>query len=216
MRLLALGDSYTSGEGVTEQERWPNHLARMLRSHGAEIGDPEIIARTAWTTDELSDAIDQANPQGPYALVFLLVGVNDQYRSRPVESFESFFEPLVLRAISLAGAEARRAIVVSIPDWGATPFAEGRDRELISREVEAYNKRAREIAAAAGVHWADVTEISRMMLTEPALVAIDGLHPTGEMYRRWAESLVPAAIAALRSSRSPDSREVRLGGNVAK
>ena len=196
-RFLALGDSYTIGEGVEARERWPNHLAQMLHGRGLAIGDPEIIARTAWTTDELSDAIDEAAPEGPYDLVSLLIGVNDQYRSRPVESFEEFFAPLVRRAVSLAGGAARRTLVISIPDWGATPFAEGRDRDLIAREIETYNKRAREIAERFGALWADITGISRAMLREPVLVATDGLHPTGEMYRRWAESFLPVVLTAL-------------------
>lgn len=196
-RFLALGDSYTIGEGVEPRERWPSHLAQLLRARGADISDPEIIARTAWTTDELSDAIDEAAPAGPYDFVSLLIGVNDQYRSRPVESFEEFFGPLVRRSISLAGGEAKHTLVISIPDWGATPFAEGRDRDLIGREIEAYNKRAREITEKSGALWADITGISRAMLLEPVLVASDGLHPTGEMYRRWAESLLSIVLAAL-------------------
>ena len=193
LRFLALGDSYTIGEGVKAPERWPDHLVRLLRDGGLEIADPEIIARTAWTTDELADAIDAAIPIGAYHLVTLMIGVNDQYRSRPVASFEEYFTPLLRRAIDFAGGRAGRTLVLSIPDWGATPFAEGRDRELIAREIETYNVRAQALAEAAGARWGDVTAISRAMLKEPALVASDGLHPTGEMYRRWAEALRPLA-----------------------
>jgi lysophospholipase L1-like esterase len=173
-----------------------------LRTRGVEIDDPHIVARTAWTTDELSDAMTVDRPSGPYDLVSLLIGVNDQYRSRPVSAFASEFTVLVKRAITLSRRRPSRVLVISIPDWGATPFAEGRDRALISREVEAYNTSGARLAGAAGVQWADVTGITRRMLTEPALVAPDGLHPSGEMYRLWAELLLPLASEALSRARS--------------
>ena len=196
-RFLALGDSYTIGEGVRDEERWPNHLARMLRERGIEIDDPHIIAQTAWTTDELQDAIDAEKPRGPFDLVTLLIGVNNQYRARPVSSFEPEFKSLVKRAIGFAGRKASRVIGVSIPDWGATPFAKGRNGAAIAAEIGAYNDRAAGITRAAGAAWIDVTELSRAMLDDSALVAVDGLHPTGEMYRRWAEAVLPAAERAL-------------------
>lgn len=196
-RFLALGDSYTIGEGVQDQERWPNTLVDLLRERGIEIGDPHIVARTAWTTDELSDAIDSERPRGPFDLVTLLIGVNDQYRSRAVSAFAPEFKLLLRRAIGFANNRPERTIAISIPDWGATPFSNGRDRALIGREILDYNTKARELALAAGVRWVDVTEISRDMLTDSSLVAVDGLHPTGAMYRRWAEHILPSALAAL-------------------
>jgi lysophospholipase L1-like esterase len=196
-RFLALGDSYTIGEGVLPDERWPTQLVRLIRKQSIKIAEPEIVARTAWTTDELSDAIDSAQPRGPFDLVTLLIGVNDQYRSRPPESLDEFYRPLLRRAIEFANGRPERTIAISIPDWGATPFAEGRDRALIKREVEAYNARERDIAAAEGTTWVDVTEISRQMTVEPALVTADGLHPTGDMYKRWAERILPVALTAL-------------------
>ena len=197
MRFLALGDSYTIGEGVREDERWPVHLATMLRAHGVDVDEPQLIARTAWTTDELSDAISAEKPQGPYDLVTLLVGVNDQYRSRPVSSFVPEFAALLKRAVSLAKRRPGRVIAISIPDWGATPFAKGRDSARIARDIDAYNSQAQALAEKAGVKWADITTITRGMLHDPALAASDGLHPSGEMYRRWAELLLPLALAAL-------------------
>ena len=198
MRYLALGDSYTIGEGVADHERWPDQLVQLLRERDVNVEDPHIIARTAWTTDELSDAIDSDKPRGKYDLVTLLVGVNDQYRSRPVQSFATEFELLLRRAKGFAGRRASRVIAISIPDWGATPFAEGRDRARIARDVDAYNSRARELATATGTRWVDVTDITRRMQDSPALAAPDGLHPSGAMYRQWAELLMPVALAALR------------------
>ena len=199
LRYLALGDSYTIGEGVKDDERWPAHLVRMLGARGVELGPPHYVAQTAWTTDELSDAIDAAKPAGPFDLVTLLIGVNDQYRSRPVSSFEGEFTTLVKRSIAFAGKRADRTIVVSIPDWGATPYAHGRDRGLIGREIEAYNTKAQSIARKLGAHWVDVTESSRAMLQEPELAVADKLHPSGEMYRRWAELIAPVAERALKN-----------------
>ena len=196
-RYLALGDSYTIGEGVSDQEAWPNQLVAMLRERGVEIGPAHIIARTAWTSDELSDAIDAESPRGPFDLVTLLIGVNDQYRSRPVPPFAGEFSQLLKRAKGFAGNRASRVIALSIPDWSATPYAEGRDRSRISREIAAYNDRARELADAAKVAWVDVTELSRAMLTDSTLVAVDGLHPTAAMYTQWAERVLPTALKVL-------------------
>ena len=197
MRFLALGDSYTMGEGVADADRWPNQLARALRAHDIDIDDPLILARTAWTTDELSDAIDASGLRDRFDLVTLMVGVNDQYRSRPVRAFAGEFELLLRRAKGFAGRRPRRVIALSIPDWGATPFARQRNREAIAREIDAYNARAHELAALAGVRWVDVTTASRGMQDDPTLATSDGLHPSAEMYRRWMELVLPAARGAL-------------------
>ena len=196
-RFLALGDSYTIGEGVADAERWPNQLVEMLALDGIHITDLHLIARTAWTTDELSDAIDQEKPNGPFDLVTLMIGVNDQYRSRPVVEYEGEFRRLLRRAQGFAGNRPERTLAISIPDWGATPFSEGRDRDLIASEIEAYNASGERLASRAGTPWVDVTTVSRAMQTDASLVAVDGLHPTGAMYRRWAEIIRPFAAKAL-------------------
>lgn len=199
LRFLALGDSYTIGEGVVASERWPNQLVELLRERGIAMSDPEIIARTAWTTDELMDAIDDARPTPPYDLVTLMIGVNDQYRSRPVDQFAASFRPLLDKVIGFTGAGASRVLVLSIPDWGATPFAEGRDRALIGREIELYNTHARSLVLGCGARWHDVTVLSRLVADDPALVIQDKLHPSGGMYRQWAESLVSSVEELLMS-----------------
>ena len=206
MKFLALGDSYTIGEGVAAAERWPNQLVELLRARGIAVSEPQVVARTAWTTDELMDAIDEARPTGPFDLVTLLIGVNDQYRSRPIEQFESGFGPVLDQAIGFARDGAARLIVVSIPDWGATPFAEGRDRALITREVGDYNAAARALTEQRGAHWHDVTELSRRMITDPSLVVSDGLHPAGAMYADWAASLAPVAATILGPSSAATGR----------
>lgn len=198
MRFLALGDSFTIGEGVAEGERWPVQLAGLLRERGVDVGDPRIIARTGWTTDELSAAIDDADPRGPYALVSLLIGVNNQYRGRSAEEYRGEFAELLRRAVGFAGGEASRVIVLSIPDWSLTPFAADRDRARIAAEIDAYNAVNREEAERAGVHWVDVTPQSRAAGADPAFLAADGLHSSGRAYAEWARLALPAALEALR------------------
>jgi lysophospholipase L1-like esterase len=185
-RYLALGDSYTIGESVSADERFPVQLAKALN-----LGEPQIIAKTGWTTDELNAAIDAADPKGPYDLVTLLIGVNNQYRGRSAEEYRTQFVGLLQRAIGFAGGNAKHVIVVSIPDWGLTPFAEGRDRTKISREIDHFNAINREEAKRAGAKWVDITIISRR--SDPALVAGDGLHPSGQQYAEWVRAIVPEA-----------------------
>jgi len=136
MRFLALGDSYTIGESVAASERWPVQLARLLREQQITIDDPTIIARTGWTTAELSAGIDRAKPQGVYDLVSLLIGVNNQYRGRSEEEYRREFVSLLQRAIGFADQRPARVLVLSIPDWGVTPFAGGRDRAAIGVAID--------------------------------------------------------------------------------
>ena len=196
-RMLALGDSYTIGESVAEDQRWPVQLARMLRDAGVEMQTPQIVATTGWTTDELSAGIDKANPSGPFELVTLLIGVNNQYRGRPVDEFRTQFAALLKRAIGYANHEASHVIVLSIPDWGVTPFAEGGDRAKIAREIDAFNTVCAEESKKAGAVFIDITPISRKAAEDKSLVADDGLHPSGKMYRAWAEQVLPAAKRVL-------------------
>ncbi|MFN8501857.1 MAG: GDSL-type esterase/lipase family protein [Kouleothrix sp.] len=196
-RFLALGDSYTIGESVAAAERWPVQLAGLLRARGVALAEPQIIARTGWTTDELAAAIDAAEPQGPFDLVSLLVGVNNQYRGRAAGEYRAELRALLGRAVALAGGDARRVLVLSIPDWGVTPFAAGRDAARIAAEIDAFNAIGRAEALDAGVRYVDVTAESRRAATDPALVAGDGLHPSGAMYAAWAALALPDALAAL-------------------
>jgi lysophospholipase L1-like esterase len=199
--FLALGDSYTIGEGVGCGERWPVQLAVRLRGEGIDVDDPQIIATTGWTTDELSAAMDAATLVPPYALVTLLVGVNNQYRGRSPEEYRAQFHALLKRAVALAGGNAAHVIVVSIPDWGVTPFAsrEGRDAAQVARAIDAFNASACAEAAGVGAHWVDVTSLSRAPETRDELVA-DGLHPSGAQYARWVEAILPVARGVLVSA----------------
>ena len=199
-RYLALGDSYTIGEAVREAGRFPVQLAERLRADGVDVATPEVVARTGWTTHELSGGIDSAGPVGPYDLVTLLIGVNNQYRGRPLDEYRQQFRQLVQRALGFAAGARERVIVISIPDWGVTPFAAGRDRDAIGREIDAFNEVNKDEANREGVRYVDITPISRRAKEEPNLVADDGLHPSAEMYRLWVELLLPEAVAALSGS----------------
>lgn len=183
---LALGDSYTIGEKVPEKENFPNQVCHMLTAKGIFIAHPQIIAKTGWTTDELRDGIKKEKTQSHYDFVSLLIGVNNQYRGRSTEEYASEFESLVKQAIQFGGNDPSHIIVLSIPDWGVTPFAFGRDRAQIAHEIDAYNAINRQIAARLGVHYIDITPGTREAPSDPALVAEDGLHPSGKEYARWA------------------------------
>lgn len=199
--FLALGDSYTIGEGVDEAGRWPNQLAASLRRDGIALADPFIVAQTGWTTDELAAAIERTALQPPYDLVTLLIGVNNQYRGRDLDNYRHEFRALLARAIAFAGQRPQRVVVVSIPDWGVTRFGRdsGRDLPQVARELDAYNAANARIAAELGAHYADVSSNARGGGADPAMLAADGLHPSAAMYRRWLVPILPAARAALMS-----------------
>jgi len=195
MRYLALGDSYTIGEGVEATGRWPLQLATALREEGIALRDPRIIATTGWTTDELASAIDLAEPLGHWDLVTLLIGVNNQYRGRSVVDYRREFTELLDRAIGFANARKDRVMVLSIPDWGVTPFAvhEASNRGNIAAEIDAFNAAAREVCEQRGVAFVDITPTSRDRGGDPDQVAEDELHPSAAMYTRWTELALPVA-----------------------
>ncbi len=188
-RFLALGDSYTIGEAVPENECWPMQLVEMLNAAGKLFSKPQIIATTGWTSDELIAAIKIEKPQGPFDLVSLLIGVNNQYRGYSKEVYAKEFEDLLNQANDFAGGIAIHVVVVSIPDWGATPFAEDRNREEIALEIDQYNNINREISLQKGVHYFDITPGSRLALSDNTLVTSDKLHPSGIEYLKWANAI---------------------------
>lgn len=190
IRYLALGDSYTIGESVTESERWPNQLADKLSAQGIQT-EVTIIARTGWTTGELWQGIQANPPQGAYDLVSLLIGVNDQFRGHNANDYREQFRFLLDKSIEYAGGDANHVIVLSIPDWGVTPFGAGRNAGTISKEIDLFNAINLEESESAGVHYVDITPISRQAANEPSLIAFDGLHPSGRMYQLWVEQAFP-------------------------
>lgn len=198
-RYLALGDSYTIGEGVPDEGRWPVQLAAALRREGIALAEPRIVATTGWTTDELDAAIDAAEPIGEFGFVSLLIGVNNQYRGRGVDEYREQFTALLRRAIGFADGRRDRVLALSIPDWGVTRFGRdsGRDLVRISRELDAYNAAARDICAEHGVAFVDITAVSRERGLEDAMLADDGLHPSAAMYAEWTRLALPVARGLL-------------------
>jgi lysophospholipase L1-like esterase len=194
-RFLALGDSYTVGEGVARDDAWPWQLARRLRAEQVAVEDPLVIARTGRTCGELLCGLRATLPSleatAPYDLVTLLVGVNDQYRGRtPVQS-RPHFDALLEEALRLAGDEAGRLVVVSVPDWSTTPFARDRDRAAIAAAIDELNQVQRRLALDAGASWVDVTGIGRDRGTEDDFLAPDGLHLSARAYGLWVEQILP-------------------------
>jgi len=198
-RYLALGDSYTIGESVSAEERWPNQLAKHLESEHVQI-EVKIIARTGWTTSELWQGIQLSTLQPPYDLVSLLIGVNNQYRGYDRHEYRNEFNFLLKKSIEYAGGNANRVVVLSLPDWGMTPFTSSHDRSRITKEIDKFNLVNRELSEGAGVHYVDVTSISREAVRDATLIASDGLHPSGKMYAVWVEKILPIVKEILISS----------------
>jgi lysophospholipase L1-like esterase len=193
-----LGDSYTIGQGVEPAGRWPAQLASLLSRHGLPFEPPQIVARTGWTTEDLAAALDRDPPRGSYALVSLQIGVNDQYQGAPADAaYRERFRNLLKRTVGWAGGEPGRVLVLSIPDWGVTPFAEGRDRRQIGAEIDRFNAVNREETLSAGARWVDITPESRRAAADRANFAPDGLHPSAKQYAAWAHLALDPALAAL-------------------
>src|SRR5215203_3578792 len=189
---LALGDSYTIGQSVLPSENFPNQTVQLLDQQNYNFKAPEILATTGWTTDELQNNINNHVFTPPYDFVSLLIGVNNQYRGRPVENYKPELESLLKQAIQFAGGKADHVIVLSIPDWGVTPFANGRDRAQIAKEIDDYNAANRYISEICKVNYVDITPDSREAATDLTLTANDGLHPSAKEYARWAQKVFAA------------------------
>ncbi len=194
---LALGDSYTIGEGVEESERYSNQAVEILKSKNLIFEKPLIIAKTGWTTDELDKGIEAAGIEGKtYDLVTLLIGVNNQYRGRPISDYEIEFQKMLTKAIQFAKGDPKHVLVISIPDWGVTPFAEtrGTDREKIAKEIDDCNAAKERISIQLGVHYIDITEEYRKIGALPEMVVEDKLHPSALVYKSWSEKLVKVVL----------------------
>jgi lysophospholipase L1-like esterase len=195
---LALGDSYTIGEGVLLHDSFPYQLVKMLRNIGLPFAAPEIIATTGWRTDELRSAMEKHTFLDKYHFVTILIGVNNQYQHQPVEEYKPALERLLQRALELADGKAEAVAMISIPDYGVTPFAANLDRELIGREIDIYNNIGKALTLQYKVHHLDITPLTRTAQDEPALLAADGLHPSSLLYQQWAEQLSPIVANCLK------------------
>lgn len=186
--FLALGDSYTIGESVAQHESWPFQLVNRLNQMGLHFAAPRIIATTGWRTDDLEKAINAADLKPPFDYVSLLIGVNNQYQGKPAAEYETGFQKLLKMAIGFAAAQGH-VMVLSIPDYGYTPFG-AEKRAGISKEIDAFNTINKRITSEAGISYIDITAISRKGLDDTALVASDGLHPSAMMYSLWVDAIL--------------------------
>jgi lysophospholipase L1-like esterase len=186
---LALGDSYTVGEQVPLHESYPYQALQLLRNDGGQFNAPEIVAKTGWTTDELNDHINQNKFLGTYDIVTLLIGVNNQYRGRNWYEFKIEFMHLLEKAIAFAGGNNKNVFVLSIPDWGVTPFAKEKDTGKIAREIDQYNEQCKLVTADLGCNYINITESQREDGMNAEFLAGDGLHPGGKEYAKWAKQL---------------------------
>lgn len=199
LTYLALGDSYTIGESVTAQESFPFQLVSQLKGQQYNFAEPKIIAKTGWTTDELQIAIKAENITQTYDLVTLLIGVNNQYRGYTETTYRKEFKELLQTALIFAKGNKSRVFVVSIPDWGVTPFGKnsGRDIKIIAQQIDAFNAINKQETTALGIDYTDITLGSRNAFTDVSLIANDGLHPSAKMYSEWVAALWPKIKKAL-------------------
>ncbi len=197
LNYLALGDSYTIGQSVAVEDRFPAQAVAMLKTSNLSFNTPQYIATTGWTTANLMNAITFQNPKGPYDIVSLLIGVNDQYQHLDTAGYRIRFTQLLAKAIELAGNRTSRVFVLSIPDYSATPFVDASNKERVSKEIDEFNAINKEITLQNKVTYIDITPGSRDAKSNPALVANDGLHPSGLEYKKWAEKLAVEVRKAL-------------------
>ncbi|RFZ81191.1 SGNH/GDSL hydrolase family protein [Mucilaginibacter terrenus] len=198
LTYLALGDSYTIGEAVDLKQNFPNQLATQLTAAGYPTDAPAIIARTGWTTGELISAIEAGDTKGKtYDIVTLLIGVNNQYRGCSKEDYRKEFVQLLQTAIDYAGGNKAHVFVLSIPDWGVTPFANSRDRQQIAKEIDEFNAINAAETVSSGLSYTNITLISKKASADTNLTANDGLHPSAVMYSLWVEQLLPAVKSQL-------------------
>jgi lysophospholipase L1-like esterase len=198
LHYLALGDSYTIGESVPADQSYPNLLASALTSQDHPVSPPKIIATTGWTTDELVSAISHSDiTDKKFDFVTLLIGVNDQYQQISQDNYRVKFQQVLNTAINFAGGDKSRVFVLSIPDWGVTPFAKGNDA-IISPQIDQFNTINKQISITSGVNYLDITPISRWAAKDPGLIAADGLHPSAKMYRLWINLLEPLVASKLK------------------
>jgi lysophospholipase L1-like esterase len=198
IKYLALGDSYTIGESVCVTCRFPAQLADSLQSgHNYQVST-NIIAQTGWTTTNLKSAIAAEAPATDYDLVTLLIGVNNQFQHRPFSLYETEFPELVNIAISHANGNKNNVVVLSIPDYAYTPYGQGSsDPQEISDQIDAYNAFAENYCNSNDIKFVNITDITRNGLSNPALVADDGLHPSEDAYELFVEEMIDDVLEAL-------------------
>jgi lysophospholipase L1-like esterase len=198
LRVLALGDSYTIGQGVARDDRFPHQTVARLKQMGRNFMEPDYIAQTGWTTLNLLHAIARENKPKNYDVVTLLIGVNNQFQGRDTAEYRSQFTQCLQQAIAHAANRPNRVWVVSIPDYGVTPFGRNLNPEKIAREIDIFNSINQSVSQAFRVGYIEITKGSREALNNPTLIAADNLHPSALEYQKWAEKLTPEILLRLR------------------
>ncbi len=190
-KFLALGDSYTIGASVTVNERWPVQFLNELKLYTSAIDTLQIIATSGWRVDQLKNGMNNSNLEPPYGLISLLIGVNNQFQGQNANGFRPEFIEILEKSLKLVNNRKDRFFVISIPDWGASPFGSGFDRAKVSKEIDEFNSVLKEESEKRGVRYFNITDISRRALTDRTLIASDGLHPSGKMYKLWVDKMIP-------------------------
>ena len=189
---LALGDSYTIGESVGEEERFPAQLFNSEFDYKIEKGEYKIIARTGWTSRNLLDAMEKENlKKGDYNFITLLIGVNNQYQGKPFSQYESELNELIDKAIHLLEGRSDRLIVVSIPDYSVSPFAASSNKTKIAEEIKKYNTFKQETTKSKGARFVYITDLTQNANEDLSLLAFDQLHPSGKSYAQWVSRILP-------------------------
>jgi|AntRauTorckE6833_2_1112554.scaffolds.fasta_scaffold27725_2 lysophospholipase L1-like esterase len=200
IRYLALGDSYTIGTGIEEEINYPNQLSDSLSAKGFGFDTTQIIAVNGWTTTDLKEGIEAASPDSAFDMVSLLIGVNNQYQGLELDLYRTEFRELLEQAIAFAGSDTSAVWILSIPNYGITPFAESRNLIIIGQEIEVYNSIAKEIASEYDIPFIDITPISELAADENSLLASDELHPSAMMYAMWVEVMMPTVTQILNAN----------------
>ena len=190
-KFLALGDSYTIGQSVEVNERWPVQFLKELKATTNVIDTLQIIAQTGWRVDQLKEAMNSSDLEPPYGIVSLLIGVNNQYQGQNANDFRPEFIEILEKSLKLVENRTERLFVISIPDWGASPYGFGFDRAKVSKEINEFNSVVKEASEKRGLRYFNITTISRRALIDRTLIASDGLHPSGKMYKLWVDKMIP-------------------------
>ncbi|HET8864565.1 MAG TPA: SGNH/GDSL hydrolase family protein [Gracilimonas sp.] len=196
---LALGDSYTIGTGIDVEESWPMQLSDLLKDNNLTVRNTKIIATNGWTTTDLKEGIQDENPDSSYNMVSLLIGVNNQYQGLDIELYKTEFRELLEQSIAFANGDTGKVFVVSIPNYGITPFGKLRNTEKVTREIASYNEIAKNISTEYGIPFVNITPISEMAENDRDLLASDNLHPSAEMYGMWVEKIMPTVTQILQN-----------------
>jgi lysophospholipase L1-like esterase len=187
---LALGDSYTIGQGVNTAERFPAQTLELLKLRSIKTAQLTYVATTGWTSGELDKSMSQQN-LAYYDFVTVLIGVNDQFQGIDTSTYSKNFKSILNRAIQSTRGESQHVLVLSIPDYSLTPEGKKLDTTKIKREIDLFNRLNKNLANNFKCQYLDITVLGREAKSNPTWVAKDGLHPSAVAYKNWANRIFP-------------------------